>query len=203
MNLIIYAIIIAIVIFIAVRLIRYSEKRWWERYNRNPQNFPFKHHGKTLWYSRSCAIAAFVFCKNSLGEWCILANQRGAGAPDYKFYWNGICGYVDWNESVEETVLREINEETNICLPIECLNFHTVESDPTRSNKQNITIRYFAKIDDKTTDYDSLKPMITGRGEKDEVAAVGWIPISQLEEHKWAFNHRDLIEEIFNTKINN
>lgn len=201
MDLIFYLVLIIAIVIIAICLIKYSERRWWEKYNECPNNFPFKHHGKTLWYSRSCAVAVFVFCKNALGEWCVLANQRGSGAPDYRFFWNGICGYVDYNESCEQTAIREINEETGISIPIESLQFETVNSDPVNSNKQNITIRYFAIIDDKTTDCDSLKPTITNRGEKNEVAAVGWIPVSALSEHKWAFGHKEIIENLIETRI--
>lgn len=44
-----------------------------------------EHAGKTLWSGRYCAVAAFAFCKIK-GEWCVLANQRGEGTPDFQGY---------------------------------------------------------------------------------------------------------------------
>ena len=72
-----------------------------------------EHKGVTLWSGRYCAVAAFVFCKLK-GEWCILANQRGKGTPDYQGYWNCVCGYLEADESAEQGCAREVYEETGV-----------------------------------------------------------------------------------------
>lgn len=51
------------------------------------KNYPIKietgeHAGETVWVHRSIAVVGFVFCKIN-NEWCVLANQRGEGAPDF------------------------------------------------------------------------------------------------------------------------
>lgn len=58
-----------------------------------------EHAGKTLWSGRYCAVAAFAFCKIK-GEWCVLANQRGEGTPDFQGYWNCPCGFLDMEKSL-------------------------------------------------------------------------------------------------------
>lgn len=82
------------------------------------KNYPIKietgeHAGETVWVHRSIAVAGFVFCKID-GEWCVLANQRGEGAPDFKGYWNCPCGYLDFDETTKEACIREIYEETGV-----------------------------------------------------------------------------------------
>lgn len=189
--------IIAIGLAIGVRVLEW--KVWWKKFDANPRNFPFHHKGRVLWHSRSVAVAAFTFCKNSLGEWCVLANQRGKGAADYNYYWNVACGFLDFSETAQHAAKRETLEETSIDLSDDMFQFHSVQSDPKKSNQQNVTIRYFVKIEDKTTDdfkFGELKG-----GEKNEVNDIRWIPISTLKEYNWAFGHKGTIEKIVDEKI--
>ena len=49
------------------------------------KNYPItietgEHAGETVWVHRSIAVAGFIFCRIN-NEWCVLANQRGEGAP--------------------------------------------------------------------------------------------------------------------------
>lgn len=37
--------------------------------------------GKTVWHSRSCAVAVFVF-SNANNEWSVAAVKRGTGCPN-------------------------------------------------------------------------------------------------------------------------
>lgn len=197
--------IIAVVLVIfAVMLMRYNEKKWWDKFNKKPFNFPFRWHGKTLWYSRSCAVSAFIFCKNPKDEWCVLANQRGKGAADYHHKWNCPCGYIDWDETAEEAAAREVQEETSIInIPLEEFKLHKLISSPSE-NRQNITARFFVKLegDGVTTEASMLIPCIEANaGEKDEVEAVAWIPVSEINNYEWAFNHKEAIEEVYEEQI--
>lgn len=102
------------------------------------KNYPItietgEHAGETVWVHRSIAVAGFIFCRIN-NEWCVLANQRGEGAPDFQGYWNCPCGYL------------------------------------------------------------------LG-GEENEVKAIMWVKISDLDNYQWAFNHRHLIEGIFYTYV--
>ena len=53
------------------------------------KNYPItietgEHAGETVWVHRSIAVAGFIFCRIN-NEWCVLANQRGEGAPDFQY----------------------------------------------------------------------------------------------------------------------
>ena len=72
-----------------------------------------EHAGETVWVHRSIAVAGFIFCRIN-NEWCVLANQRGEGAPDFQGYWNCPCGYLDFDETLAEACSREIYEETGV-----------------------------------------------------------------------------------------
>ena len=171
----------------------YSDKQWQKKPLRN---FPFFHRGKLFWYSRSVATTIGVFCKNKKEEWCVLANQRGKGAPDFQGFWNMICGYLEHDVTGEENCQKEVFEETGVFVPINRINFFNVNTQPTE-NKQNVTLRYIAVLHDKCEDIE----LSDENSEKNEVSDIKWIPIKEIENYQWAFGHKDLIEEMFN-KIN-
>lgn len=161
-------------------------------------NFPFFYRGKEYWYSRSVAVTHFVFCKNSNNEWCVLANERGSGTPDYQGYWNCPCGYLDFHENGEEAAQRETFEETGIYLKKENIKFWFVNTSPS-ANRQNVSILYYSILDGNCDDFE-----LTNKGsEKNEVNNIKWIPINSKSDYKWAFNHSNRITEIYNSVITN
>lgn len=177
-----------------------TNKLWWKEFNDNPYNFPFKYKGKTLWYSRACAVAGFIFAKDEeTGEWCILANQRGKGTPDFQGMWNCPCGFLSFNERGVTACARESYEECGLEIPEEKLVFLEVNDDPIDSNKQHVTLRYYAKLTDAFTKDMPLKA--TGLGEEDEVEERSWIPMSKIDNYEWAFGHKEIIKSIFERKI--
>ena len=152
--------------------------------------------GQKYWISRSCAVAAFIFVydKNK-NDYFILANKRGSGTPNFQGYWNCPCGYIDFDEDAPTAAKREVFEETGYVINKNKLVIAGVNSDPNQVN-QNITIRYYALLDD----YPVCKPS-TG-GEKDEVDEVKWISINQIINYKWAFEHKEIIKYIYLNIIN-
>ena len=172
----------------------YSDYKW----NLKPiDNFPFIHHGNEYWYSRSVATSPFVFAKNSVNEWCVLANKRGDGTPDYNGYWNIPCGYLQFNVSGEENCNKEVFEETGVNVPIDKFKLLGVETSPN-ANKQNVSIRYYAIMDGIVDDY----PTNSNNSEKNEVADIKWIPLNEIDNYEWAFGHNTIIKEIQNTILN-
>lgn len=145
-----------------------------------------EHTGKTLWSGRYCAVAAFVFCK-IFGTWCVLANKRGSGTPNYQGYWNCSCGFIEADETGEEGCARETKEETGYIIPSSSFKFDSVNTKPG----DNVTLRYVAIIN-------GVPEKVTpSGGEANEVESVAWIPMEYLDKYKWAFNHKALIEEMF------
>lgn len=157
-------------------------------------NFSIEHEGKIYWVSRSMAVVCFVFAYID-GRWCVLANQRGEGTPDFQGYWNAPCGYLDYNETLEQAAIREVYEETGVKLTE--AKFLGYEDSPS-ANRQNVTFRFYSIIHNAQPSNISLSTEALG-GEENEVASVSWIPVSNIKDFKWAFNHNYLINEIAST----
>lgn len=158
------------------------------------QNFPFEHDGKTLWYSRAVAVTGFIFC-NFDGVIKVLINKRGKGTPDFQGMWNVPCGYLDFNESAEEAVCREVGEETGVLITPEALELWTVNSSP-KENRQNVTLRYIGAVESNIAELTTGK--LKNGGEQDEVDEIAWISEEEIDNYEWAFNHKVLVKEAFN-----
>lgn len=169
------------------------------------KNYPIKietgeHAGETVWVHRSIAVAGFIFCRIN-NEWCVLANQRGEGAPDFQGYWNCPCGYLDFDETLAEACSREIYEETGVKIEPSALYMCSVNDDPKDSNRQNVTMRFMAVVDESHIGISTNAIKGQLGGEENEVKAIMWVKMSDLDNYQWAFNHRHLIEGIFYTYV--
>jgi len=159
----------------------------------------YDRYGRFLgWFSRSMATALFVFSKDENGDWCVLACERGEEAADFRGMWNCPCGYLSRNETAKECAVRECFEETGVKIPIESLIFIGYEDDPVKANRQNVTFRFAAKIEDRiTSDFKFSKEHNEGK----EVGKIAWVKVKDIDNYEWAFNHKNRIVEIFNQMI--
>lgn len=156
------------------------------------KNYCIKQNGREYWISRAITVVTFVFCKIH-EEWHILANKRGKGTPDYQGYWNVPCGYLEFYETIKEAASREVWEECGVKIDINKIHMISINDDPTEP-KQNVTIRFKSILSD--ADNISVATGLNTRGgEKDEVATIQWIPLSQIDSLSWAFNHKQLIKK--------
>ena len=144
------------------------------------------------WFSRSVAVAGFIFCKDKNGVWHILGSERGKGTPDFQGYWNCVCGYCEFNIDLKENLIKECKEELGIDVDYSMIEFVGYEDSPT-ANKQNITLRFAVVYNDKTIDDFKFSHEFN---EEDEVGDIRWIPLSEVEKYKWAFGHGERIMEI-------
>lgn len=150
--------------------------------------------GKLLgWFSRSMAVAVFVFAKDKDGDWCVLGSERGKEAADYQGYWNSVCGYLDYNERIADAASRELKEEVGIDIKPEDLTFVSYNDDPAE-NRQNVTFRFCCFVKDKKTE--DFKFSHKGNEGK-EVGLIKFIKLQNIKNYRWAFNHDKLIQEIF------
>lgn len=141
--------------------------------------------GNLYWVHRSVAAAGFVF--NIINGFThILAVKRGVGAADGQGLWCCPCGYLDFDETLEECVIREIKEETGLIIPKNELSLIQIHDDPIEE-KQNVTAQYFGLFIDNTEE------LFFSGEEIDEVEEIKWIPMSDLESYEWAFNHFNTI----------
>lgn len=169
------------------------------------ENFAVKIDGKEYWISRSVAVCAFIF-KIQNDELYTLIERRGSGAADEQGKLAAVSGYLSYNETLTQAVVREIFEETGFKAKEERLQFMKINSDPSEE-RQNVTVHYvyFAK---KNEDFDLDR---AEGGEENEVSEAKWFKVGDLEKKNnvvtlyanvydimaedWAFNHDKLLIE--------
>ena len=144
---------------------------------------------KTVFSGRFVAVSGFIYAIVN-GKYSILANLRGPGTPDYQGCWNAVCGFLERYENSKEGIAREILEECGFQIDLDDLKIIHVETEPEECNNGNVTIRHRAFLG-KIIPYYVKKE----GGEENEVDGVKWIPIDDIDNYKWAFNHRKTIEQ--------
>lgn len=162
------------------------------------------------WFSRSVATALFTFARNKSGKWCVLANKRGQGCPDFVGYWCAPCGYLEFDITTRENAVKEMLEETGVHIKPETLVLHKVDDSPM-ANRQNVTFIYYNIIGKKmpkfipsfiqgVIDKSSYKTedfkLSKNLSEENEVDAIEWIPLDEIDNFSWAFGHKSLITDI-------
>lgn len=149
---------------------------------------------KTVWVSRSMAVAVFVFRKVQ-GNWYILANKRGEGCPDYVGYWSCPCGYVDYNESIIDAAARELYEESGIDLRKDKYLFELSKINCSMNSLQNITFRF--KVLYGKGKLDTFPDLTDIHSENNEIEDQEWIALSNIGDYIWAFDHDKIILDTF------
>ena len=145
-------------------------------------NQPVNIDGKEYWISRSVAVCGAVFTIDDGLR--VLAVKRGNNL-DEPGKWCLPCGYLDWNETLEEACAREIMEETG--LHTHSFNLYHIDSNP-ESNRQNVTVVYWSF----SRDYASHTVSVDGV----ESVDLKWIAIPDIKYYDWAFGHKNLIQDI-------
>src|SRR3989344_168461 len=84
--------------------------------------------------NRAISIDALIIQDNKL-----LLIERALNP--YKGFWALPGGHVDWNETVEEAVEREVKEETNLI--VISLQLLGVYSNPKRHPNQTVAVSFF------------------------------------------------------------
>lgn len=170
-----------------------------------------KNTGKKYWISRSMAIVGFIMTYDyEHNEPYFLLERRGPGCPDNVGKLCSVCGYLDYDETRLEALIRECKEELGIDIS-ECeITEWEVIDDPKKDARQNLSTRYFVYTDG----FEELKKYISyyntdtesRGGEKDEVSELVLLSVSEIERMKsedFAFNHREIILELVNLVFNN
>lgn len=151
---------------------------------------------KILYDGRYCAVSGFIFGIYD-GKYSVLANKRGKGTPDYQGYWNCPCGYLEKYENSKEGIAREILEECHFHIDLDKLKVIYTETDPKECNNGNVTVRHMAFVGNDTYKFD----WENHGGEKDEVDSVKWIPVDEIDDYEWAFNHKATIKKLIPSKL--
>lgn len=147
----------------------------------NRQNIMIKDgDGKVHWISRSVVVICLIIWKNKFlivrrgnhviqtGKWCL---------P---------CGYLDYNELVEECAIREIWEESGIDIRqyTHELKLDYINSSPDHTRNQDIGFHYIVEMKS-----DELPKIDLTVVDFNETTDAKWIDLDELNNFVFAFNH--------------
>lgn len=107
----------------------------------------------------------------------ILLGKRGA--EPCKGQWGTVGGFVEWGEQLEETLAREVFEETG--LKVISSRMIGVYSDPARHPQQVVNVAFAVET----------------KGEPkagDDIEEVKWVPLDQIPDNL-AFDHAKIIAD--------
>lgn len=149
-------------------------------------------NGKVHWISRSVVVICLVVWGGKT-----LIVKRGKKVTQTG-KWCLPCGYLDFNETIEDCAIREIYEESGVNLREykHKIDLEKVNSDPT-TDRQNIGFHYLIHIDSEKEPSINLDVV-----DFHETTDAKWIDIIEAKNYKFAFTHLEKIEKYAKSKGN-
>lgn len=161
--------------------------------------------GRSFYISRSLAVSTVLILRVKKIDYLLLI-RRSNSAPDFKGYWANVTGYLDYDETLADAVRREIYEEAGLDVNDLISKGTTLYGSfdiphYTESNvfdgRQNVSVRYVIhlELDELPIIYYNEKECLDGQ----------FFPLKENyqlianEEFKLAFNHKDIIMEVYKT----
>ena len=130
-------------------------------------------NGNDVWISRSNVVIPVVFKMNEeTGDIFTLVEKRGS-AVSHTGEWCCPCGYIDWDETLEEACHREVKEETGLDLDMNKIIFVNVDTNMHIKN-QTIDHWYMCWADEKDFDLSKVET-------KDEILDLKWLKVAKVE----------------------
>lgn len=136
-------------------------------------------NGKVHWISRSVVVVCSIFWQDYF-----LIVRRGKRVLETG-KWCLPCGYLDYDETIEECAIRETWEETGIDLRNykHQIQLDYINSDPTTQNQQ-IGFHYLIEVNSDERPQIDLSVV-----DSNETTDAKWIKITDIDQYKFAFNH--------------
>ena len=158
-----------------------------------------------FWVSRSVAVDALVFALVD-DDILVIAVERSNKMRDEPGKYGIPCGYLDWDETLYDAMLRELYEETSLYLPdyqdligLDLNKQPFMIKDNPKNNHQNISVIYFTLLDFRKQNdrWQKFKTIINFTCK--ETAGVHLLDIKLFESagqiYNWAFNQDELIRK--------
>lgn len=115
------------------------------------------------------AVGVVFFCHDGAGN--VLLNKRGARCRDEQGRWDVGGGGVEWGETVEDALRKEIKEEYLAeVLSFEFLGFRDVHREHEGKKTHWVALDFKVLVD----------PIQAGNGEPEKFDEVRWFPWSML-----------------------
>ncbi len=176
------------------------------KFNNRPNDrisygFYSEHNGikirQDYWISRAPAVVGIIFAIGLEGGARVLVIQRSKNMREEPLKFGAPSGYLDWDESGYEGIIREVYEETSLYLPNykDFLIFDNneqpfyVQSDPKKDKNQNVSLTYLLVYN--FTDHQDFFPKEIENYNDRESAQVKWMTLSEFYNNTldWAFHH--------------
>ena len=154
--------------------------------------------GRKVWLSRSPAVVAVILAVEESTDRIFVLTEKRSAIMDEPNKWAVVSGYMDWDETGMEAIVRETYEETSFYIPKfeNQLRFDNdgdpfyVHTDPKTDAKQNVSLSYIFIYQ-----FDNI-PRYVEQFKDKEISEVKWMEISEVFQggKQWAFNHDERIE---------
>lgn len=161
-----------------------------------------KEDGKEYWISRALTVVGCILTVTEQKEFKFLFEVRGEGCPDNVGKLAFPCGYLNWDETLEQAVRREIYEEIGLDLSNSEVIFWKIMDNPEKDTRQNVSVRFSIYCEDLEVQLEELKKAIHDSaargGEKEEVSDLLLLSVEQIKnmpDEAFAFNHKDAVLE--------
>lgn len=136
---------------------------------------------------KSESSATYIFSKGEGGVWSVLAARRkDKGDDEFGGLWNVPIGGREEGESTLDTAVRETKEESGIEIPKS--KFVSVgDSCYFENGEKHMFSNFVVIMDEKVT---------PGKGDG-ENSKFKWIPMTEIDKHKWAFGMENTVKNVF------
>ncbi len=136
--------------------------------------------GMQLLFGKRIVPGVPAIIRNSKGE--ILLGKRDKASFTYPNFWGLPGGLIEYGETVEEAIKRELKEELGV--NSEFIKYgKPLMNLPTKEYPaQSLSVAVYCKI------FGEPKP-------KDETSEVKWFKPKEIKDMKLAYNHKEILEE--------
>lgn len=165
--------------------------------------------GGEVWNSRSVAVVGMILMRHE-GEIYVLIGKRGEALPNEVGKYCMPCGFLDFDETCEEAVVREVYEETGLNLN-KLTKSYTVVYDhlhfPWRINSepdnkvQTVSMHYAICLEIEKGMGELPELNLDNNIDPTEVSEIKWVNINKLNEYDFAFGHDKVIRIFVNSFI--
>lgn len=186
------------------------------KFNNKPNTyFSMQHSSNRVsgFISRSVAVVGVVFALDAVGHMHVLVTKRSGKMMDEPHKLCVPCGYLDWDETTYQAMIREVYEETSLYL-YDFKNFIIFDNekqpftinDSPENNRQNVSFLYVTFLDFHRA-MDKF-PLEVENFKTKEIEYAKWIHVYDIYntvEDEWAFNHNEVIKQaisFYNKNLN-
>jgi len=164
---------------------------------KNIGNKSYQIGDEEIWVSRSPAVVAVIFGLYKRDIY-VLIQKRSETMRDEPGKFALVSGYLDWNESGYEGIIRETYEETSFYIPDfknQCIFNNNmqpfyVHTDPNTDALQNVSLTYIFIYDFKK----SGLPLEVEKYKNEEIDIIKWEKVENIDQHDFAFYHDERIK---------